>query len=174
MDQEPTQQNNDKNLWYHQREERDIAKRRQKMFLEGLNEQRKMERQRKQIDQKFEQMSDFKIAMANGERLAKEDEEKEGFRRRFEDASRQNDIRLNYYLNHYYVPPEEKKLRNNIASERQKKQSGRKIKVLKKRQVESSNDAPRYEDDVYQSYHPKKSRVLNREFEGNPVLYEYQ
>ena len=106
------------NLWYHQREEKDEAKRKAKMFLDGLNEQRKQEKARKKIDQKFEAINEFKISQAKQERIDKEDIEREGFRRRFEQASKQNDVRVNHYLSNYYLPPEEKELRNNLTSER--------------------------------------------------------
>ena len=109
---------NSGNLWYHQREEKDEAKRKAQVFLDGLNEQRKLEKQRKLIDQKFEALNEYKILQAKNERLAKEDEEREDFRRRFEEASKQNDVRVNHYLSNYYLPPEEKELRNNVSSQR--------------------------------------------------------
>lgn len=192
------------NLWHHQKEQRDLTKQRQRMFLDALNEQRKvsnfinqshysiqLERQRKEIDQKFEALSDYKIEMDKNARLVKEDEEKEEFRRRFEIASRQNDVRLNYYLNNYYLPPKEKDLRNNVASERMKGNSnrGRKIRMMKKRRADTSHDnvqgAPRLDpishDQSLQNeynyggdnYYPKKSKVLSKEFSHGPTHYEH-
>lgn len=111
---------NSGNLWYHQREEKDEAKRKARIFLDGLNEQRKMEKQRKLIDEKFEAINEIKIQQAKQERILKEDGEREDFRRKFEDASKKNDLRINYYLNHYYAPPEEKELRNNMSSDRKR------------------------------------------------------
>lgn len=129
--------------------------------------------------------------MDKNARLAKEDEEKEEFRRRFEIASRQNDVRLNYYLNNYYLPPKEKDLRNNVASERMKGNSNRnrKIRMMKKRRADTSHDniqgANRmdpisHEPDMQNeynygedSYYPKKSKVLSKEFNHGPTLYEH-
>lgn len=104
-----------------------------------------MEKQRREIDQKFEAMSNYKIEMDKNERIAKEDSEREEFHRRFERASKQNDVRLNHYLNNYYLPPKEKDLRNNVASERAKNGSSRKKKivVLKKKKSDISHDGYR-------------------------------
>ena len=186
------------NLWYHQLEAKEIAKRRQQMFLQGLNEQRKLEHQRKKIDQRFEQMADVKTEMDKNARLAKEDAEKEAFQRHFEDASRQNDIRVNHYLSNYYKPPKEKDFRNNVTSERQNIMSSshrRKIKIMKKKsrkQNDCSQDSmnqsnvnpishevnPHHgENEQYgmNHYYPKKSKVLSKEFEHAPSLYgQYQ
>lgn len=125
------QAQNSGNLWYHQIEAKDLQKRRQQMFLQGLNEQKKLEQQRKKIDDKFEAIVDYKTAIDKNNLIAKEDAEREAFHRHFEDASKKNDDRVNYYLNHYYAPPKEKDLRSNIVSERYKMNINqrRKIKV---------------------------------------------
>lgn len=132
------------NLWYHQREQKEADRRRQRVFLEGLNEQRKLEKQRKEIDKKFETLNEYKIQMAKNARIVKEDKEREEYRRRLEEASKRNDMRINHYLSNYYVPPEEKDLRNNVTSDRMKVGSNgrRKIKIMKKRKVGNiSNDS---------------------------------
>jgi hypothetical protein len=101
------------------------------MFLQGLNEQKKLEQQRKKIDDRFEAIVDYKTAVDKNHLIAKEDAEREAFHRYFEDASKKNDDRVNYYLNNYYAPPKEKDLRSNIISERYKMNNNqrRKIKV---------------------------------------------
>ena len=132
----PSSFTNSGNLWYHQREEKDIAKRRQKILWDALNEQRRLEKQRKEIDKQFETIHNYKLQMAMNEQIAKEDQLREGYRKRLEDASKLNDARLGYYLDNYYLPPEEKDLRTS-NSERMKSGSGnqRKIKMMKKRRV---------------------------------------
>jgi Fic family protein len=124
------------NLWYHQKEQKDVEKQRQKMFLEGLNEQRKLEKQRQKIDKKFEVMTELKIRMDQDKIIKKEDQEKNNFRCRFEQASRTNDMRINHYLSNYYQPTSEKALRSEDASGRTKateETPKRKIRVMKKK-----------------------------------------
>ena len=74
-------------------------------------------------------MSDYKIEVDKNSRLLKEDAEREAFRRIFEDASHQNDVRIKHYLNNYYLPPKEKELRNNVSSEKQTINSSQRRKV---------------------------------------------
>lgn len=95
-----------------------------------------MERQRKEIDKQFETLHNYKVQAALSEQMAKEDQAREGYRKRLEDASKLNDMRLGYYLNNYYLPPEEKDLRAS-NSERIKSGSSnrKKIIMMKKRRV---------------------------------------
>ena len=79
-------------------------------------------------------MSDYKIEIDKNNRLAQEDAEREAYRRIFEEASHQNDIRINHYLNNYYTPPKEKELRNNYSSSKTSATTNKKrIKIMKKR-----------------------------------------
>jgi len=168
--------NNSGYLFLHQKEEKNEAKRKAKIFTLGLNEQRKLEKQRKLIDEKFEVLNDMKIQHAKNERIAKEDEERKWFRRRFEDASKINDIRINHYLSNYYLPPEEKELRNIVSSNRIESESSSKRRagiVLghnpnQRNDMQISYDHP----ENYYSYHPQKKRMLNKEQENPPGLYE--
>ena len=123
-------------MWQYQREEKDIAKRRQRMLCDALNEQRRLEKQRKEIDKQFETIHNYKVQLAKSEQMAKEDQNKENYRKRLEDASKLNDVRLGHYLNNYYLPPEEKDLRATNSDRLNPGSSSRKkIRMMKKRKV---------------------------------------
>ena len=123
-------------MFYHQKEERDVSKHRQKMLLNALNEQRRLEKQRKNIDKQFELFNDYKIKLARSQQIAKEDQDKEDYRRRFEEVSRINDVRLDYYLSNYYLPPEEKNFRTKYTDRFKNGVEQKKIRVMKKKKVD--------------------------------------
>lgn len=125
-------------MFYHQKEERDLCKHRQKMMLNALNEQQRMNKQRKEIDKQFEILTDYKIQQARSIQIAKEDHEKEEHRRRFEEASKMNDVRLDYYLNNYYLPPEEKNFRTKVSERLKHSFDPKKIRVMKKKKMISN------------------------------------
>ncbi|CAI2359955.1 unnamed protein product [Moneuplotes crassus] len=154
------------NLWQHQVEAKELQRRRQQMFLQGLNEQRKQEKQRRLIDQKYESIANEKIEFDKNNKIIKENRDREAFRRIFEEASHQNDLRVNHYLNNYYMPEKEKEIRNNIASTKASSGSGkRKIRIMKKkykhpktidgvdRTNQDMNDENRMNEDLYQPHY---------------------
>jgi hypothetical protein len=121
--------------------------------------------------------------------IAKEDAEREAYQRHFEDASKKNDVRVNYYLNHYYAPPKEKDYRSNMVSEMHKMNSHqkRKIKVLKKRKADFPNDSTNINknnmnpisheldapfNDQYNHNFPDKPQMLKNDFRASPLPYE--
>ena len=182
------------NLWYHQQEQKDLERRRQQIFIAGLNEQLKSEKQRRKIDEKYEEMSNVKMQMDQERQIEKEDKDKEEHRLRFEQASRKNDSRINHYLNNYYMSPKEKELRSESTSEHvgSNLNSKRKFKVLKKRKVNHQNDSgvgrakvqpPHNQDNSYEGdqqhyyhkndYYPKRS-VLSKENQGHSGMYQYE
>jgi hypothetical protein len=88
-------------------------------------------------------MTNYKIQLAEQERLLKEDEEREDHRLKIENAAKRNDIRCSHYLNNYYRPKEERIVRNVLVSEREKAQTQnqkRKMRIFKKRKYDDSFD----------------------------------
>ena len=104
-------------------------------MLHALNEQKRMNKHQKEIDKQFEMLNDYKIEQARSLQIAKEDQEKEEHRRRFEEASKMNDVRLDYYLNNHYLPPEEKNFRTKCSDRLKNNLDPKKIRVMKKKKL---------------------------------------